>query len=104
MRHKLQSNKVKFYIGNIRDKISVDDVMNGVDYVFQAPALKQVTSCEFFPMQAVRTNVLGVENLMQIVKDLFSLKKNYYNFINACMSCIISFKGSIRLYTVNRLW
>lgn len=64
MRHRLQNDKVKFYIGDIRDKRSVDDVMNGVDYVFQAAALKQVPSCEFFPMQAVRTNVLGVENVI----------------------------------------
>lgn len=64
MRHKLQNDKVKFYIGDIREKKSVDDAMIGVDYVFQAAALKQVPSCEFFPMQAVRTNVLGVENVI----------------------------------------
>jgi len=64
MRHRLQNPKVKFYIGDVRDKRSVDNVMNGVDYVFQAAALKQVPSCEFFPMQAVRTNVLGTENVL----------------------------------------
>jgi len=64
MRHRLQNPKVKFYIGDVRDKRSVDGAMNGVDYVFQAAALKQVPSCEFFPMQAVRTNVYGVENVI----------------------------------------
>jgi len=64
MRHRLQNPKVKFYIGDVRDKRSVDDVMMGVDYVFHAAALKQVPSCEFFPMQAVRTNVMGTENVL----------------------------------------
>lgn len=64
MRHHLQNTKVKFYIGDVRDKRSVDGVMNGVDYVFHAAALKQVPSCEFFPTQAVRTNVLGTENVL----------------------------------------
>lgn len=64
MRHHLQNPKVKFYIGDVRDKRSVDGVMDGVDYVFHAAALKQVPSCEFFPIQAVRTNVLGTENVL----------------------------------------
>ena len=64
MRHHLQNPKVKFYIGDVRDKLSVDGVMNGVDYIFHAAALKQVPSCEFFPTQAVRTNVLGTENVL----------------------------------------
>lgn len=64
MRHRLQNTKVKFYIGDVRDKRSVDGVMNGVDYVFSAAALKQVPSCEFFPMQAVKTNVMGTENVL----------------------------------------
>ena len=64
MRHRLQNPKVKFYIGDVRDKRSVDGVMNGVDYIFHAAALKQVPSCEFFPTQAVRTNVLGTENVL----------------------------------------
>ena len=64
MRHELQNKKVKFYIGDVRDKRSVDGVMNGVDYIFHAAALKQVPSCEFFPMQAVRTNIIGTENVL----------------------------------------
>jgi UDP-N-acetylglucosamine 4,6-dehydratase len=64
MRHEIQNGKVKFYIGDVRDKRSVDSAMRGVDYVFHAAALKQVPSCEFFPMQAVRTNVIGTENVL----------------------------------------
>jgi UDP-glucose 4-epimerase len=64
MRHRLQNNKVKFYIGDVRDKRSIDGAMPGVDLVFNAAALKQVPSCEFFPMQAVRTNVIGTENVL----------------------------------------
>ncbi|ULB33518.1 polysaccharide biosynthesis protein [Proteiniphilum propionicum] len=64
MRHALQNPKVKFYIGDVRDKRSVDGAMDGVDYLFHAAALKQVPSCEFFPMQAVRTNVIGTENVL----------------------------------------
>ncbi len=64
MRHKLQHPKLKFYIGDVRDQRSVEAAMAGVDYVFHAAALKQVPSCEFFPIQAVRTNVLGTENVL----------------------------------------
>lgn len=64
MRHNLQNNKIKFYLGNVRDKASVDIAMKGVDYVFSAAALKQVPSCEFFPIEAVRTNILGTENVL----------------------------------------
>lgn len=64
MRHMLQSPKVKFYIGNVRNRESVDIAMSGVDYVFSAAALKQVPSCEFFPMEAVRTNVEGTNNVL----------------------------------------
>ena len=64
MRHRLQNPKVKFFIGDVRDKRSVDGVMSGVDYIFHAAALKQVPSCEFFPVQAVKTNVLGTENVL----------------------------------------
>ena len=64
MRHELQNPKVKFYIGDVRDRQSVDGVMPGVDYIFSAAALKQVPSCEFFPMQAVYTNVVGTDNVL----------------------------------------
>ena len=65
MRHQLQNPKVKFYIGNVRDRQSVDEAMRGVDFVFAAAALKQVPSCEFFPMQAVQTNVVGTDNVLE---------------------------------------
>jgi len=64
MRHLLNNPKVKFYIGDVRDIRSVDGVMHGVDYIFHAAALKQVPSCEFFPIQAVKTNVFGTENVL----------------------------------------
>jgi len=64
MRLRFQNPKIKFYIGDIRDRSSVDDAMSGVDYVFHAAALKQVPSCEFFPMQATQTNVLGSRNVI----------------------------------------
>ena len=65
MRIALKNDKVKFYIGDVRDYNSVHDALRGVDYVFHAAALKQVPSCEFYPMEAVRTNVLGAENVMR---------------------------------------
>lgn len=65
MRHALQCSKIKYYIGDIRDRQSVDNAMEGVDYVFSAAALKQVPSCEFFPLQAVQTNVLGTNNVIE---------------------------------------
>ncbi|NDG42370.1 MAG: NAD-dependent epimerase/dehydratase family protein, partial [Betaproteobacteria bacterium] len=65
MRIALNSSKVKFYIGDVRDHDSVHDAFRGVDYVFHAAALKQVPSCEFYPMEAVRTNIMGAENVMR---------------------------------------
>lgn len=71
MRHHYQreypeySNKLKFYIGDVRDPQSISKAMYGVDYIFHAAALKQVPSCEFFPIEAVKTNVLGTENVLQ---------------------------------------
>lgn len=64
MRIALNNNKLKFYIGDVRDDRSVYQAMKGVDYVFHAAALKQVPSCEFYPMEAVRTNVVGTENVL----------------------------------------
>ncbi|HZK07435.1 MAG TPA: polysaccharide biosynthesis protein [Bacteroidales bacterium] len=64
MRQLYRNEKIKYYIGDTRDKRSIDNAMRGVDYVFQAAALKQVPSCEFFPMEAVRTNVMGCENVL----------------------------------------
>jgi UDP-glucose 4-epimerase len=65
MRIELNSDKVKFYIGDVRNYDSIFNAMKGVDYVFHAAALKQVPSCEFYPLEAVRTNVLGSENVME---------------------------------------
>ncbi len=64
MRKKYNDSKLKFYIGDVRDINSITDAMRGVDYVFHAAALKQVPSCEFYPMQAVKTNVVGTENVL----------------------------------------
>ena len=75
MRHEFQAKmpeaaeKIKFYIGDVRDIASVKNAMHGVDYIFHAAALKQVPSCEFFPIEAVRTNVLGTENVLTAAID-----------------------------------
>lgn len=74
MRHQLQNPKVKFYIGNVRDKRSVDNAMLGVDYIFHAAALKQVPSCEFFPIEAVNTNVIGTQNVLDSASQ-FGVKR-----------------------------
>lgn len=65
MRKRYGSEKLKFYIGDVRDQQSVINAMRGVDYVFQAAALKQVPSCEFHPMEAVKTNIIGTENVVE---------------------------------------
>lgn len=75
MRHTYQakypeaSNKIKFYIGDVRDLQSVRDAMHGVDYIFHAAALKQVPSCEFFPVEAVKTNILGTDHVLTAAID-----------------------------------
>lgn len=75
MRHDFQArmpevaDKIKFYIGDVRDPASVKNAMHGVDYIFHAAALKQVPSCEFFPVEAVKTNVLGTENVLTAAID-----------------------------------
>ena len=75
MRHDLQARypeyakKVKFYVGDVRDARSIADAMPGVDYIFHAAALKQVPSCEFFPMQAVQTNIIGTDNMLHAAID-----------------------------------
>ena len=75
MRHEFQAklpdaaNKIKFFIGDVRDLASVKNAMHGVDYIFHAAALKQVPSCEFFPMEAVKTNVMGTDNVLTAAID-----------------------------------
>ena len=75
MRHEFQvkmpeaASKIKFYIGDVRDLASVKNAMHGVDYIFHAAALKQVPSCEFFPMEAVRTNIIGTDNVLTAAID-----------------------------------
>lgn len=64
MRHKYNNDKIKYYIGDVRDLASIKNAMYGVDYVFQAAALKQVPSCEFFPLEAVKTNIIGTDNVL----------------------------------------
>lgn len=69
MRVALNNPKVKFYIGDVRDKSSIDIAMRGVDYVFHAAALKQVPSCEFFPLEATKTNVVGTQNVIDVAEQ-----------------------------------
>ena len=70
MRKKYNNDKLKFYIGDVRDISSIKNAMHGVDYVFHAAALKQVPSCEFFPLEAVKTNVLGTDNMLTAAIEL----------------------------------
>jgi len=66
MRNEFGNLKIKFYLGDIRDEASIKNAVNKVDYIFHAAALKQVPSCEFYPMEAVKTNILGIENLLNV--------------------------------------
>nr|WP_299034104.1 polysaccharide biosynthesis protein [uncultured Tenacibaculum sp.] len=76
LRRKLSSDKVKFYIGDVRDPLSLETAVRGVDYIFHAAALKQVPSCEFFPIEAVKTNVIGTENVLEA-----AIKNNVKNVV-----------------------
>ena len=69
LRRNIDSNKVKFYIGDVRDSSSIQPAIESVDYVFHAAALKQVPSCEFFPIEAVKTNILGANNVLALAKQ-----------------------------------
>jgi len=69
MRHSYNNDKIKYYIGDVRDLQSVKNAMHGVDYIFHAAALKQVPSCEFFPLEAVKTNVIGTDNVLTAAID-----------------------------------
>lgn len=90
MRKLYNSDKLKFYIGDVRDKDSLDDVMRGVNYVFNAAALKQVPSCEFHPMQAVKTNIIGVENVLN-------------SAINANVEKVIALSTDKAVYPINAM-
>jgi UDP-N-acetylglucosamine 4,6-dehydratase len=74
LRKRLNSRKVKFYIGDVRDKDSLIPAIKSVDYIFHAAALKQVPSCEFFPLEAVKTNIIGTDNVLSVAQD-FEVKK-----------------------------
>ncbi len=96
MRHDFQArmpevaNKIKFYIGDVRNKSTLKYVMKGVDYVFHAAALKQVPSCEFFPMEAVKTNVIGTDNVLDAA-------------IDAGVKCVICLSTDKAAYPVNAM-
>ena len=90
MRKFYNNNILKFYIGDVRDIGSIDDAMRGVDYVFHAAALKQVPSCEFYPMQAVKTNVIGTENLLN-------------SAINAGVKKVIALSTDKAVYPINAM-
>ncbi len=74
LRKRLNNPKVKFYLGDVRDPRSVNEVVKGVDFIFHAAALKQVPSCEFFPIQAVKTNILGTDNVLEAATS-YSVKR-----------------------------
>ena len=74
LRKRVRNNKVKFYIGDVRDRDSLIPAINGVDFIFHAAALKQVPSCEFFPLEAVKTNIIGTDNVLTVAHD-FNVKK-----------------------------
>lgn len=73
-----QNDKIKFHIGDVRDFQSIKSAMYGVDYIFHAAALKQVPSCEFFPIEAVKTNVLGTENVLNAAIEMGVKKSSVF--------------------------
>ena len=74
LRKRVNNNKIKFYIGDVRDRDSLIPAIKGVDYIFHAAALKQVPSCEFFPLEAVKTNIIGTDNVLTVAQD-YDVKK-----------------------------
>ena len=96
MRHEFQvkmpevADKIKFYIGDVRDLQSVRSALHGVDYIFHAAALKQVPSCEFFPMEAVRTNVIGTDNVLTAA-------------IEEGVKCVICLSTDKAAYSINSM-
>ncbi len=96
MRHEYQAkmpevaNKIKFYIGDVRNKSTLKGAMKGVDYIFHAAALKQVPSCEFFPMEAVKTNVIGTDNVLETA-------------IDAGVKCVICLSTDKAAYPINAM-
>ena len=96
MRHDFQArmpevaNKIKFYIGDVRNKSTLKTAMRGVDYIFHAAALKQVPSCEFFPMEAVKTNVIGTDNVLDVA-------------IDAGVKCVICLSTDKAAYPINAM-
>lgn len=90
MRKRYNNPKLKFYLGDVRDVNSIIDSMRGVDFVFHAAALKQVPSCEFHPMQAVQTNVIGTENVLNVA-------------INACVKKVIVLSTDKAVYPINAM-
>ena len=90
MRKEFSDSKIKFYLGDIRDTSSVREVVKNVDYIFHAAALKQVPSCEFYPMEAVKTNILGVNNLID-------------NAIDANVKKIICLSTDKAVYPINAM-
>ena len=85
MRKLYKNKKIKFYLGDVRDKFSVNIAMKGVDYVFHAAALKQVPSCEFYPLEAINTNILGANNVISCA-IANNVKKAIFLSTDSCLS------------------
>ena len=90
MRQQYRDSKIKFYIGDVRQLDSVQEAMSGVDYVFSAAALKQVPSCEFYPMEAIRTNVIGTDNTLQAA-------------LNTQVKCVVVLSTDKAAYPINAM-